>query len=131
MEGSPLGLTECGSENDVESLASPGYGQYPALVKTPVCQDWEYTNAWDASTLAEVVEPSPGDHGSNNALEWSQYPLELDPSIDPDAHLGPSKHTPQRINMSSSMAAESHTTPATFFPGPANFTFDGVPAQGS
>lgn len=128
MEGSPLGLTECGSEDDFESVPSPGYGQYPALVKS---QDRDCSESWNASMLSEFVEPLPDDYGLNNALEWIHYPQELDPHVDANAQPVLPKHTLQRSNMSSPMAPEPHTTPATFFPGPANFTFDGVPVQGS
>lgn len=132
MEGSPLGLTECGSEDDIESLASPSYGQYSALVKTPVPRDWDHTNAWDASTLSDFMEPLPVDNGLNYALECSNFPQEFDSYIDLNAQPAVlTKHASQRSNMPNPMAPESHTTPATFLPGPANFPFDGVPAQGS
>lgn len=130
MEGSPLGLIECGSEGDIDSIPSPGYGQHPALVKSPVSQDWACAEFWDAATLSEFMEPLPDDHGLNNALEWSQYPLSLDPCIDTNAQPIPSEHQTQRSNMSN-LIAESQKSPVTFFPGPANFAFDGGPAQGS
>lgn len=131
MEGSPLGLTECGSEDDIENLQSPNYGQHPALVKSTVSQDWERTESWDASILAEFMEPLPDDYDLNNALGWSQHPQELNSYINANVQPVLSKHITQRNNMPSLMAAESHTTPATFSPGPANFMFDGVPVQGS
>lgn len=130
MEGSPLGLTQCGSEGDIDSILLPGYGQHLALVKSPASQNWDCAEVWDAATLSELMEPFSDDYGLNDALEWSQYSLGLDACMDTIAQPIPSEHNPQRRNVSSPID-DSHNSPVTSFPGPANFTFDGVPAQGS
>lgn len=130
--GSPLGLTEGGSEGDIDSIASPQPGQYSVLSESRVLfHEWESMEPWDASMLTDFMEPLPDEYGAYDRPKWTENSKDLDfyinPIARPDQIL---RHSPQASNVSG-LRIESHSTPVTSSPGPANILFDGSPVQGS
>lgn len=131
LDGSPLGLTDCGTEDDAESLASPQPGQ--ALESQVSFDDEGGIEPWNTFLLSEFKDPlpSPDHHGPYDGLHGTDHPVDLSPYIDLDTQPDyMSQHGPQRSNLPG-LSMEPHSTPVTSFPGPANFMFDGVPVQDS
>lgn len=124
---SPLGLTDCGSEDDCPALAEPFSSPeqeehldtpypYPSMLSYDGGE-----GLYDSSDFSALMEPLSNELGSCDDSVGPIYPQVPNPYSDLDL---------QSPGFLPTLNSADSNTPVTTPPGPANF-FDGVPALDS
>lgn len=128
---SPVGLTDCGSEDDISSvtdtLRSPEPGQHLVTPEPRVASFGSGRSesfGWDAYSLSDLMDPGLDPCGSYAGLDVDDA-LELDDYL----NLPPSQPCSQSYD-TVLPSIEPHSTTVTTPPGPATLV-DGDPVQGS